>query len=224
MKTITKELAETLKDEAIRELNMFYDSMSDEDMNGEYFNWISKKTRLILKEKNYKIPFCALPNKISEYEFNRLYPEKQGIINKYYKYHPKDKQYVICFKKKNVPDDDITVIVENCVLKRGNVVWIEFGFNIDCEFGGRHPAIILKRYRKAIIVAPLSSKEPNSHSEDESVNVGKIYNFHASNHWTNVFRIKPVSIQRIDFTQKAGSVSSTILDEINEKIKKYIAK
>ncbi len=28
---------------------------------------------------------------------------------------------------------------------RGAVVWIEFGFNIGNEFGGRHPAIIMRK-------------------------------------------------------------------------------
>ena len=31
-------------------------------------------------------------------------------------------------------------------LKRGKVVWVDFGFNIDEEFGGRHPAVILKLF------------------------------------------------------------------------------
>ena len=30
-------------------------------------------------------------------------------------------------------------------VKRGTVIWIEFGFNIGDEFGGKHPAIVLRR-------------------------------------------------------------------------------
>ena len=46
-------------------------------------------------------------------------------------------------------------------LKRGAVVWIEFGFNIGNEFGGRHPAIILRKTGKSVFVVPLSSQKPD---------------------------------------------------------------
>lgn len=47
MKIITKEAAELYRDEAVRELNNFYDNMSDEDANGEYFKWIALKNKNI---------------------------------------------------------------------------------------------------------------------------------------------------------------------------------
>jgi mRNA-degrading endonuclease toxin of MazEF toxin-antitoxin module len=45
-------------------------------------------------------------------------------------------------------------MLHNLVLIRGNVIWVEFGFNIGCEFGGKHPAIILKNIGEDLIVAP----------------------------------------------------------------------
>ena len=52
-------------------------------------------------------------------------------------------------------------------LKRGNVVWIDFGFNIGNEFGGMHPAIILKNFDNEIFVLPISSKKPKEYKKLE---------------------------------------------------------
>ena len=43
---------------------------------------------------------------------------------------------------------------------RGDVVWVEFGFNIGEEFSGRHPAVVLKNGGKTLLVIPITSKKP----------------------------------------------------------------
>ncbi|MEF9946672.1 MAG: hypothetical protein RR737_08825 [Lachnospiraceae bacterium] len=43
---------------------------------------------------------------------------------------------------------DKECLLHNLVLIRGNVVWVEFGFNVGCEFGGKHPAIIHSKKKK----------------------------------------------------------------------------
>lgn len=55
------------------------------------------------------------------------------------------------------------------ILKRGNIVWVDFGFNIGSEFGGRHPAIILKRLKQInqILVIPLDSSSDNPITEQK---------------------------------------------------------
>ena len=45
------------------------------------------------------------------------------------------------------------LIAKYVILKRGNVVWIDFGFNIGNEFGGMHPAIILKNFENELILS-----------------------------------------------------------------------
>lgn len=42
-------------------------------------------------------------------------------------------------------------------LKRGKVVWVDFGFNIDEEFGGRHPAVTLKLFGNSMYCIPIDS-------------------------------------------------------------------
>ncbi len=53
------------------------------------------------------------------------------------------------------------------LFKRGNVVWIDFGFNIGNEFGGMHPAVILKNFSNDLFVLPISSKRPSEYIKIE---------------------------------------------------------
>lgn len=43
------------------------------------------------------------------------------------------------------------------IVKRCNVVWIHFGLNVGCEFGGHHPAIIIRCMGDSVYVIPLDS-------------------------------------------------------------------
>lgn len=43
---------------------------------------------------------------------------------------------------------------------RGDVIWVEFGYNIGEEFSGKHPAVVLKNGGKTLIVIPITSKQP----------------------------------------------------------------
>lgn len=221
MKVISRELAEVYHDEAVRELDSFYNSMSDEDMSGEYFKWIALKTRIILDEKTYSIPDKALPSIINNYEFNYLYPEKQTIILKYYKAEPQNNRYILNAKKSAVSEEDKNTIIHSCILKRGTVIWVEFGYNIGCEFGGKHPALILKNCKESVIVVPISSKAPTEATEKFNVPIDKVYNFPLKKRWTNILRLQPVSIQRIDFLNRFGSVSNSVLKDISNKIGEY---
>ena len=67
------------------------------------------------------------------------------------------------------------LITKKAVLKRGNVVWIDFGFNIGNEFGGMHPAVILKNFDKDLFVVPISSKKPTEYVRiEKDLEDGKI--------------------------------------------------
>ena len=105
------------------------------------------------------------------------------------------------------------------LINRGTVVWIEFGFNVGNEFGGRHPAVILRRSGSSAFVVPLSSKTPKN-IQDFHVRIDKVYNFAEMQRWANVLRIKDVSINRIDFNASIGNVKGKDLDNINIAINK----
>lgn len=182
----------------------------------EYYKWTTLKTTLIQNEKTFKVPATALPNTIKSASYNWLRPDKQAVVSKYYCYDKETDKYVISVKKDTVTDEDIDTITRSLVLIRKAVVWVDFGYNIGTEFGGRHPAIILKNLKDSLIVIPLSSQEPKS--MDYSVKVDKVYGFPLMPRWVNVTRITQVSLSRVHF-EKFGDVKPQILTQITEKLK-----
>lgn len=138
--------------------------VEDRKRTSNYYDWLNKKTKIIINEKNY-----------------------------------------VCDEKsKNI--------------KRGSVVWVEFGFNIGNEFGGRHPAIVLRKTGNSIFVVPLSSQEPDE-KKTYHVKIEKVYNFKNIVRWVNVLKIQNVSLQRVDFNASIGNIKGNVLDGINDAIK-----
>ena len=138
--------------------------VDDRKRTSNYYDWLNKKTNIIISEKTY-----------------------------------------VCDEK----EKDI---------KRGSVVWIEFGFNIGNEFGGRHPAIVLRKTGNSVFVVPLSSQEPEE-KKPYHVIIEKVYNFRNMVRWANVLRIQNVSLQRVDFNASIGNVKGEVLNSINDAIK-----
>ncbi len=182
----------------------------------EYYKWTTLKTNLILDEKSFQIPPIALPNTIKKDTYQWLRPEKQAVVSKYYCYDKETDKYIISVKKDSVPNEDIEIIARSLVLIRKAVVWVDFGYNIGTEFGGRHPAIILKNLKDSLIVIPLSSQEPKT--MDYSVKVDKVYGYPLMPRWANVTRITQVSLSRVHF-EKIGDVKPYTLKQISEKMK-----
>ena len=121
---------------------------------------------------------------------------------------------IINEKKFSIPD--------GTHIKRGDVYWIEFGFNIDEEFGGRHPGIVLRRGGNTAIVLPLSTQDPTNDQKKSGiyVEIKKVWGFKNMTRWVNVLNSTPISIQRFDFASNKGNVKGPDLDAINEAIEK----
>lgn len=146
------------------------------------------------------------------------------------------------FDNQNISFDDTMLIMRKILFKRGNVVWIDFGFNIGNEFGGMHPAIILKNFDKDIFVLPVSSKKPIEYekiekdfeegkiSEEECnkrkdkiteiVQLDKIIGFKEMIRWANITRIRKVSILRLNFSGTIGRIDGKDINTISNKISK----
>ena len=182
----------------------------------EYYKWTHLKTVLIAGEKSFQIPFSALPNTIKPSSFQWLHADKQEIVGKYYRYDKETDQYIISVKKETVPDEDVRLIARSLVLIRKAVIWVDFGYNIGTEFGGRHPAIILKNLKDSLIVIPLSSQTPKN--MEYTVRVDKVYGFPEMPRYANVTRIAQVSLSRVHF-EKFGDVRPAVLKEISDKLK-----
>lgn len=166
---------------------------------------------------------------ISQEELNKSKENLNSQVDKLYSSTNKDSDDArkrthnyfqwISTKTQLVMDEPSFVCDKEDKLVRGAVVWIEFGFNIGNEFGGRHPAIILRKTGSSIFVVPLSSQEPNE-KKDYHVKVEKVYGFRSMVRWTNVLKLQNVSIQRVDTTASMGNVKGDVLNDINNALKK----
>lgn len=180
-----------------------------------YMQWVQLKTELISQEKTYCLPCVAIPGKVSAHDFDWLNRDKQALFRRYYR--EDGNGLALAVKRQSIPQADVDAIIHNTVLRRGGVVWVEFGYNIGNEFGGRHPAIVLRNNKDSLLVAPLSSQIPSSAAQDVNVTVPNVYGFPKKMRYVNVLRIRWVSILRVDLTSTFGGVKGSVLTEINSK-------
>ena len=227
----------------LREFRKSLNTENDLKRGKLYFTWISDKTKKIENEKDidyiYKnIVQHALKNyKIDKYNYERLDKQLKNIVKN--NYALKKNNYI--FNNTNISKEDTMLLTKKVLLKRGNVVWIDFGFNIGNEFGGMHPAIILKNFDNEIFVLPISSKKPKEYKKleqdyhnkkitleecekkkgqiTEIVQIDNIYRFKDMIRWANITRMKKVSILRLNFSGTIGKVNGKYLSTINEKIR-----
>ena len=208
-----------------------------------YFDWIGIKTEKIENEKDDNYIYKKLKNDtlknyvITQYEYNRATKELKRVIKN--NYILKNKEYI--FNNNNISFEDTMLLAQKIVLKRGNVVWIDFGFNIGKEFGGMHPAIILKSFDNELMVVPVSSKKPAQYKELELklnegkitqkeyekeiskvtavIQLDKIYNFKDITRWADITRMRKVSILRLNFSSNIGNVKGNDMEIISQRIR-----
>ena len=230
----------------LKKLRQFRKSLNTENdlKRGKlYFTWIRDKTKKIENEKDinyiYKniVQYTLKNYKIDKYNYERLNKQLKNIVKN--NYALKKNNYI--FNNTNISKEDTMLLTKKVLLKRGNVVWIDFGFNIGNEFGGMHPAIILKNFDNEIFVLPISSKKPKEYKKleqdyhnkkitleecekkkgqiTEIVQIDNIYRFKDMIRWANITRMKKVSILRLNFNGTIGKVDGKYLSTINEKIR-----
>ena len=173
---------------------------------------------------------------ITRYTFNKANKKVKSIIKENYTF--KDNKYT--FNNTNISVEDAKIIMKYVLFKRGNVVWIDFGFNIGNEFGGMHPAVILKNFDKDLFVVPISSKKPIEYTriekdlEDgkitkeeckkqkdkitEIIELEKINGFRKMLRWARITRMKKVSILRVNFSGTIGTLDGKDINNISDKI------
>lgn len=182
-----------------------------------YLDWISRKTEFFQTERlPLEIPDKIFPKEITSFAYNKNKPEIQVKIDKYYSRSNNGDKYI----RNSSPIDisDAYELLHNLIFIRGNVVWVEFGFNIGCEFGGKHPAIILKNLGEALIVAPLTSGTLTNPKPSEVI-IDMVFNLPRRDRYTNITRITPISIYRVDLNSPVGSIRSSKMKEIFNSIK-----
>ena len=227
----------------LREFRKSLNTENDLKRGKLYFTWIRDKTKKIENEKDidyiYKniVQYTLKNYKIDKYNYERLNKQLKNIVKN--NYALKKNNYI--FNNTNISKEDTMLLTKKVLLKRGNVVWIDFGFNIGNEFGGMHPAIILKNFDNEIFVLPISSKKPKEYRKleqdyhnrkitleecekkkgqiTEIVQIDNIYRFKNMIRWANITRMKKVSILRLNFNGTIGKVDGKYLSTINEKIR-----
>ena len=227
----------------LREFRKSLNTENDLKRGNLYFTWIKDKTEKIENEKNmdyiYKniVQYTLKNYKIDKYNYERLNKQLKNIVKN--NYASKKNNYI--FNNTNISKEDTMLLTKNVLLKRGNVVWIDFGFNVGNEFGGMHPAIILKNFDNELFVLPISSKRPKEFKKleqdyfnkritleecekkkeqiTEIVQIDSIYRFKDMIRWANITRMKKVSILRLNFNGTIGKVDGKYLSKINEKIR-----
>lgn len=207
-----------------------------------YFTWLKDKTEKIEKEKDEEyiyrnITKYTLKNYVvSKYTYNKSNKIVKSIIKSNYIF--RDNKYI--FNNQDISLEDVKMLMKYVLFKRGNVVWIDFGFNVGNEFGGMHPAVILKNFEKDLFVLPISSKKPieyikiekalengkitNEESQKqkneitEIIELDKINGFKKMLRWARITRMKKVSILRLNFLGTIGTLDGNYMDSISNKI------
>lgn len=117
--------------------------------------------------------------------------------------------------------------------KQGEIILVDFGFNIGAELGGRHYALVIEKNNNprsaVILVAPISSYDPekNEHAHPASVDlgVGAIHNY-AKGSQVVLNQIRYISKMRIErpktSLEKREYVNASKLQEVLNKIHKKI--
>ena len=226
----------------LREFRKSLNTENDLKRGNLYFTWIKDKTEKIENEKNmdyiYKniVQYTLKNYKIDKYNYERLNKQLKNIVKN--NYASKKNNYI--FNNTNISKEDTMLLTKNVLLKRGNVVWIDFGFNVGNEFGGMHPAVILKNFEKDLFVLPISSKKPieyiriEKELEDgkitvqeskkqkneltEIIEIDKINGFKKMLRWARITRMKKVSILRVNFSGTIGTLDGNYMDSISNKI------
>ena len=226
----------------IKKLEIFKHNLiqNDDIKKGKlYFTWISNKTDKILSENDSQYIYKNLINNtlsnynITKYIYNTSNNIIKNIIDNNYELDNKSYKFI----NKKISVEDTLLLAKYILFKRGNVVWVDFGFNIGREFGGIHPAIILKNLNSELFVLPVSSKIPSEYKKieekytdfekynkekqhiNEIFEINKIFGFKNMVRWANITRIKKISILRLNFAGSIGAISGNDLDIISQKIR-----
>ena len=231
--------------ECLKKLRTFRKSLFediDKKRGKMYFTWLKDKTEKVMNEKdeNYiytNVVNYTLPNYvITQYTFNKSNKAIKNIIKRNYSF--KENKYT--FNNPKISVDDVKLLMRYVLFKRGNVICLDFVLSIVNEFGGMHPAVILKNFDNDLFVVPISSKKPLEYikieqdlkdkkiTDDECqkrkdditeiIELSKIDGFRNMLRWARITRMKKISMLRVNFSGTIGTLDGADMDKITEKI------
>jgi len=155
-------------------------------------------------------------------KIDEFYENKKDLTDKPYEMAKGYLEWV-AKKTKIIENEKDFSLPEDIRIGRGSVFWAELGHNIDEEYGGRHPVVVLRTGGKTAIVIPLSTQKPTPVQTKSGIyaRIHKVYGgFKNMDRWVNVLNTTPISIQRFDFEKPRGFIKGPDLDRINEAMDK----
>lgn len=208
-KIIIKDLESTIE--------KVYNTTKDEKRILLYLDWLMKQNNFFRGElEELHIPSKTFPRKIDEFKYSMI--KNKDIFNLYY-YKNGENKYIRNSVK--ITNGDRRLLVDDLILFKGRIVWVELGFNVGKEFGGERPVIILKNIGDSILVAPMTSGTANPNKRYE-VPVEKYYDMSQRNRYVNIFRIRPISKRRVLFSTKQSRVHSSVIRHIVSEYKDFL--
>ena len=166
-----------------------------------------------------------------EQKYNELIKTLRNFTNNTDRHDEEDVKRTVNYLEWNIKKTEIIkaekhfVLPDNVndIVKRCNVVWVHFGFNIGCEFGGHHPAIVVRSMGNAVYVIPLDSGNVPQEKRDKDylINIRYVYNFPRIPRHYIVYNLRKIDYRRIDFSQNIGSIKGVEMDKISSALKKY---
>lgn len=208
---------------AVQQLVLTNSATIPDDKLEMFYKWIRSQCQYLEKEQfPFVVTQANIPRRLSISTYNYFQSSISTLLSTYYVLS--GIEYVR--NSTAMFDEDATAIYCKLFLNPRSVVWIDFGFNIGKEFGGKHPAIILKNINNdVLIVAPVSTNVDNRHTASDTVitfSQRDVFNLPSlRDRFTNITRITPVSVYRLDVTSKVGSISKTKYQELIQKISNY---
>lgn len=108
------------------------------------------------------------------------------------------------------------------MLKRGMVVWMNFGVNIGNEFSGKHPALIINANIRSgdVYVLPIDSGDIKL-KNGYCIKIPRVYGFKDMPRYVNLYRAQWLSVNRIDFDNRVGHIDNKLLSEIKLALEKF---
>lgn len=180
-----------------------------------FLDWRINQNKYFLSELDeMNVPENCIKLQLNSYEYERLTADLQKCYTKIGENEYSRNAHMMT-------DQDKREYVNRLIFKPKQVVWVDFGFNIGVEFGGKHPAIILKKVGEALIVVPLSSSKYD-HTKHYEVSIPKIASLRHDMH-ANIQRIIQVSIHRVDLSSNTAFVNKTVFTRILDAIRNYWA-
>ncbi len=211
----------------IENIGKLYDAVHASEIDGDikrisnFIEWQTKHINLLAKEKGkWIVDSEYIPDYLDEKTYTFLSNVVKEIVDRCY-YKNED---LYC-KQTDISNLDATSIYSILFLNIRCIVWIDFGFNVGNEFGGIHPAVIIKNLgNDMLLVSPISSDDDGRHRKIPTAIILSEKDCHGlkeKNRFSDIRNIRSVSLHRVIPNKTRQYIDKPKYNELIYKIKEY---